>query len=187
MSIITGLFRGFVKELIALIVWFVAIWLAYNYANHFDEFLSSYIHDSRIRTLSSFILILIGTLLFGAVFNAILSFILKRSGLSGTDRLLGMGFGFVRGVFIVSLMMLMVRMANISHTEYSKQSQLYTRFYPIVNWMHQQVPNFVGHVQQYEHQLSIESKPQNKREHALTQDEKLVMNYHEQNLIAIEG
>mgnify|MGYP006371064045 FL=1 len=31
LSVITGLFRGFVKELIALTVWVLAIWLALNY------------------------------------------------------------------------------------------------------------------------------------------------------------
>ncbi len=39
LSVLTGLFRGFVKEAVALLVWVVAIWLGFNYSQHLDPFL----------------------------------------------------------------------------------------------------------------------------------------------------
>lgn len=147
LSVITGLIRGFVKELIALCVWVLAIWLAFHYTEAIDPWLQAYIQDKAARKIAGFVLILLATLIAGAIINAVFSFILKRSGLSGTDRILGMGFGFVRGVFIVSLIMLVIQMTSVPHEEYAKNSRLYARFDPLVNWIYGQLPEFIKKVQ----------------------------------------
>ncbi|MGL6029258.1 MAG: CvpA family protein, partial [Legionella sp.] len=89
LSVLTGLFRGFVKELVALCVWILAIWLGFHYSQSLDPWLQSYIQEQSARTAVAFIIILFATLFAGGVVNAILSFVLKRAGLSGTDRTLG--------------------------------------------------------------------------------------------------
>lgn len=155
LSVITGLFRGFVKELVALIVWALAIWLAYNYSKTLDPYLLPYIKDQNIRMAVSFIAVLLATLIAGGLFNALLSFILTRSGLSGTDRLLGMGFGFVRGVFIVAFVMLVVKITAIPHTEYSEQSRLYAKFDPLVNWLSDYMPAFVTDKETQENMITM--------------------------------
>lgn len=146
LSVITGLFRGFVKELIALCVWVLAIWLALTYSSVVDPWLKPYIQDKTARTVVAFVAILLVTIIVGGLFNAMLSFILRRSGLSGTDRLLGMGFGFVRGVFIVSLLMVVVKMTTVSHQEYTNKSILYSKFEPLVNWIYGYMPGLIKQV-----------------------------------------
>ncbi|HHT9915637.1 TPA: CvpA family protein [Legionella pneumophila] len=143
LSVLTGLFRGFVKELVALCVWILAIWLGFNYSQSLDPWLSSYIEEQSVRTAIGFIIILFATLFVGGVVNAILSFILKRAGLSGTDRTLGMGFGFLRGVFIVALIMVAVKMTSLPHQEYSQKSKLYARFDPVVALLYSHLPEFI--------------------------------------------
>lgn len=146
LSVITGLFRGFVKELVALCVWILALWLGYHYSARLDPWLSGYIQEKSARTVVAFLLILFGTLLAGGIVNAALSFILKRAGLSGTDRTLGMGFGFVRGVFIVALLMVAVQMTSLPYQQYAKGSALYARFDPLVAWLYGRLPEFVQQV-----------------------------------------
>lgn len=143
LSILTGLFRGFVKELVALCVWVIAIWLAFNYCQSLDPWLKSYIKEDSARTAIGFVIILFAVLLVGGVINAILSFILKRAGLSGTDKTLGMVFGFTRGVFIVALIMLAVKMTSLPYQGYSKESMLYARFDPIVDLLYSHMPEFI--------------------------------------------
>ncbi|MCA0403891.1 MAG: CvpA family protein [Proteobacteria bacterium] len=150
LSILTGLIRGFVKELIALCVWILAIWLAFNYSTSLDPWLQKYIHDKTIRTVASFIIILLAVLISGGIVNAILGFILKRSGLSSTDRVLGMGFGFIRGTFIVALLMVVIKMTSLPHEQYSKDSVLYAKFDPMVNWLYGLMPDFIKQVQLFE-------------------------------------
>lgn len=146
LSVLTGLFRGFVKELVALCVWVLAIWLGFNYSQNLDPWLKSYIQEQSVRTAVSFIIILFATLLAGGIVNAILSFILKRAGLSGTDRTLGMGFGFIRGVFIVALIMVAVKMTSLPYQQYSQESKLYARFDPVVSLIYAHLPEFIKQV-----------------------------------------
>ncbi|BCA95281.1 colicin V biosynthesis protein [Legionella antarctica] len=143
LSVLTGLFRGFVKELVALCVWILAFWLAYTYCQSLDPWLQSYIKEQSARTAIGFIIILFATLLVGGVVNAVLSFILKRAGLSGTDKTLGMLFGFMRGVFIVALIMVAVKMTSLPYQEYSKESMLYARFDPAVDLLYAHLPEFI--------------------------------------------
>ncbi len=146
LSVITGLFRGFVKELVALCVWILAIWLGYKYSSSLDPWLQSYIQEKSARSVVAFIAILFATLLAGGVINATLSFILKRSGLSGTDRTLGMGFGFLRGVFIVGLLMVAVKMTSLPYESYSRESTLYAQFDPLVAWLSAKMPDIINQV-----------------------------------------
>ncbi|MFI4918272.1 MAG: CvpA family protein [Legionellales bacterium] len=146
LSVLTGLFRGFVKELVALCVWVLAIWLGYHYAASLDPWLSGYIQDKTVRTVVAFIGILFATLLAGGIVNTLLSFILKRSGLSGTDRTLGMCFGFLRGVFIVALIMVAMKMTSFPYQQYTHDSTLYARFDPLVDWLSEHMPAFIKQV-----------------------------------------
>lgn len=146
LSVLTGLFRGFVKELVALCVWILAIWLGVHYSQNLDPWLQSYIQEQSARTAVAFIIIMFATLFAGGVVNAILSFILKRSGLSGTDRTLGMGFGFLRGVFIVALIMVAVKMTSLPYQQYAQESKLYARFDPVVALLSSHLPEFINQV-----------------------------------------
>jgi membrane protein required for colicin V production len=143
LSILTGLFRGFVKEIIALSVWILAIWLAFHYSTDISSWFQSYVQDKTARTIMAFVAIVVVTVLTGGLLNTIFGFILHRSGLSGTDRLLGMGFGFMRGVFIVSLLMLVMKMTSLPYQEYSHQSKLYAQFNPFVEWLYGFTPEFM--------------------------------------------
>ena len=146
LSVLTGLFRGFVKELVALFIWILAIWMGYHYAEHFDVLLQPYVQEKSVRTGIAFIGLLFATLLVGGVINTILSFILKRAGLSGTDRTLGMGFGFLRGIFIVALIMVAVKMTSVPSHEYIQKSMLYAQFDPLVSWLSQRMPDLIKQV-----------------------------------------
>ncbi|CDZ78360.1 Pur regulon 18 kDa protein [Legionella massiliensis] len=150
LSVLTGLVRGFVKELIALAVWILAFWLAFEYSQGLYPWLQKYIQDKTAIMATAFILVLLGTLIAGGIVNAVLGFILKRSGLSGTDRILGMGFGFVRGVFIVALIMVVIKLTSLPHEEYSKESKLYAKFDPLVGWLSASMPDFIKKAKLFE-------------------------------------
>ena len=150
LSLLTGLFRGFVKELIALCVWVLAIWLGYHYAANLTPWLQNYIHNQSACTAAAFIIILFATLLAGGIVNAIFGFLLKRTGLGGTDRTLGMVFGLLRGVFIVALLMVAVKMTSLPYQEYAQNSLLYARFDPIVAWLYARLPDYITQIKQVE-------------------------------------
>lgn len=146
LSILTGLIRGFVRELIALCVWVTAIWVGYTYAPEVSPWLRSYLHDGALRTTVSFILLLLATLLIGGLLSSALSFVLNRSPLRGTDRLLGMGFGLVRGTFIVALLIGVLNLTSLAKDTEFKNSHLYDRFKPISEWLFSFMPHVIHQV-----------------------------------------
>lgn len=150
LSVLTGLIRGFVKELIALSVWIIAGWLSFMYAKPVSLWLATYIQDTSVRVVVSYVLIIVGTLLAGGLVTSMISFIMHRTGLSGTDRLLGLGFGLVRGVFVVSLLMVVVKLTGMPEDEYRQKSKLYAHFSPVVSWMYQYAPDMMKRVEKLE-------------------------------------
>lgn len=146
LSVLTGLFRGFVKELVALCVWLMAIWLGFNYSQSIDPWLQPYVANQSARSAIAFIIILFASLLAGGIINALLSFILKRSGLSGTDRTLGMVFGFARGAFIVALLMIAVKMTSMPYQQYAQESVLYAQFNPLVDVIYAHLPDVIKQI-----------------------------------------
>lgn len=147
LSILTGMIRGFVKELIALCVWIAAIWLGIVYADAVGEYFKHYITDEIVCHAAGFVIILLSVLITGSLFNALLGFILKNTGLSGTDRLLGMLFGGVRGIFLVSLIIYAIKITDLLPAEeHLNKSILYSKFTPVVDWLYEISPNFVKHL-----------------------------------------
>ena len=100
-------------------------------------------------------MIILGTLIIGAVLNTILSFMKHHSGLTGTDRILGFGFGILRGIFVVSLVMVVVRLSAFPENDYKKQSNFYPYFTPIVDWLYQYTPNLLKRVEDIEQQSKL--------------------------------
>ena len=139
-SVVTGLFRGVVKEIMALSIWVLALWVASHYSVYLAGYLKPYIQQTEIRSIAGFIALTLLILLAGGILNTAMSFVIVRSGLSSTDRLLGMVFGWGRGVIIIALMIVVAQMSGFSDKTYVKTSKIYPQFQPVVNWMAGFVP-----------------------------------------------
>jgi membrane protein required for colicin V production len=144
LSVITGLFRGFVKELMALGIWVIALWGAARFSGLGADYLKPWVSQTEVRMVASFILITIIILLLGGLITSLLAFVIERSGLSSTDRLLGMIFGFARAVFIISLVILVAQLTGFPTEKYAKDSRLYGEFNPVVEWMASYAPQWLS-------------------------------------------
>ncbi len=138
-SVIVSLLRGFVREVMSLASWVVAFLVA----NHFYPYLANYltqIESVYLRNGTAIGILFIATLIVGAIVNYIISQLVDKTGLSGTDRVLGACFGFLRGVLIVAALLFFVdTFTNFSQTEVWKSSKLIPHFGFIVEWFFQQL------------------------------------------------
>jgi membrane protein required for colicin V production len=142
-SVFTGLFRGFIKELFALGIWFLALWSGSHFSSFGAEYLKPWINQTELRLLASFVVIMVAVLIVGGLFSSLLAFLISRSGLSGTDRLLGMLFGFGRAVFIISLLIVVAKLSGFPEKQYTTQSKLYAEFTPVVNCLASFAPGWL--------------------------------------------
>ena len=100
-SIIVSLLRGFVREVLSLASWVVA----FIVASHFYPSLAAYltqIDSLYIRNGTAIGILFVLTLIVGAIVNFVIAQLVDKTGLTGTDRVLGAAFGLLRGEVIVA-------------------------------------------------------------------------------------
>ncbi len=142
-SVIISLIRGFLREALSLAAWIIAFWVGLTFSKSFSQYLQPYLHSPGMRYAAAFIILFLGTLLIGAIVNSVISRLVEKTGLSGTDRLIGLVFGFARGVLLVAIVLVAARLTDFDKTSQWQQSQLVPVFVPVENWLAQYVPKDV--------------------------------------------
>ena len=139
-SILISLVRGFVKEATSLVTWIVAIWVGLNFYGIVALRLTPYIQHENFRTGVAFLILFIGTLIVGAIVNFTISQLVRKTGLSGTDRVLGAVFGFARGGLVVALLILVASLSNMPQQPWWHSSLLIPQFKPVAKWLEEFLP-----------------------------------------------
>lgn len=139
-STLISLFRGFVKESISLATWVLAGVLAVRYMDVMAGLLENSIESVTIRMAASFAILFIVTLIVGAIINFIVSQMVSKTGLGGTDKALGMVFGLGRGVLIIVMLLLLGGLTPMPEEVWWKESMLIEHFSSISIWIREFLP-----------------------------------------------
>lgn len=134
-STLISLFRGFLKECISLCIWAVGFWAAIRFHHAVAVILEPYIKNANLREIAGYLVVFLSILISGSIFNYLLSLIVARSGLSGTDRLLGMVFGSTRGVLLVAVILLLIASTSFVQDDWWKKSVLIPHFQSLIEWL----------------------------------------------------
>ena len=127
-STIISLTRGFFKEALSLTSWIAAFFVAKHFYGNVDYLLEQQISNKEFRQICSIAVLFLGTLISGALVSYIVSVLLNLSGLSSTDRLLGMIFGFARGIVIVTIIIGLAGVTSLTNGHWYLTSKLSPRF-----------------------------------------------------------
>jgi membrane protein required for colicin V production len=134
LSALISLVRGFVKEALSLVIWFGAFFIASNFYPKLAVYFTN-IHDEMIRNGSAIAALFVATLIVGALVNYVIGQLVHKTGLSGTDRVLGIVFGGLRGVLIVAAVLFFIdAFTTLSDSQWWKESQLIPNFRVIIEW-----------------------------------------------------
>lgn len=101
LSVLLGVFRGFVREAVALAGWIAAIVLALRYSSDLGAALPIDIAWPAVRTGLGAVLIVVATVFVAALLGWALKKLLAASNLTAADRVLGGLFGVVRALLVV--------------------------------------------------------------------------------------
>lgn len=126
-STLISLIRGFVVEAMSIIIWITAIWAAFQFTSP----LAAHLHGidvPSVRLGVAALLLIIGILVVGSLLSWLIGRLVRSTGLSGTDRMLGAIFGFLRGSFTVLALVAVGSWTPLCADPWWRQSQLIPRF-----------------------------------------------------------
>lgn len=148
-SVLISFLRGFVREAISLAVWALAILLGFKYAGPLGNQWLQSIHSPELRYIVAFIGLFLCIMIVGMVISALIRALLDKTGLSLIDRLLGVIFGFARGVLVVAMVIMFIDMSSWQDAPWVKNSYAVEKLKPLVSWLSGYVPKQVGVVSEW--------------------------------------
>jgi membrane protein required for colicin V production len=137
-STLISLKRGFVKEALSLAAWVAAFLVSTSFAARLSLQLGDYISNDALRYASAYVILFAATLMLGSLINTLLAQLVRVTGLTGADRLLGTVFGFARGMLVV-LVLVFVLQAVMSEDEQAslQESRLLPHLQMVSEWARQ--------------------------------------------------
>ena len=127
-SALISLFRGFVREALSVVGLAAAIWVAVTFYDQASDLLVNVISLPTGRRVIAFVALIVVSLLIAGLINHLIGKLVDKAGLTGTDRMLGVVFGVVRGVAVVGLLVLLAGLTQVPQDPWWQQSMLMEHF-----------------------------------------------------------
>lgn len=135
LSALYSVFRGLAREVLSLLAWILSFWLASRYSYGLVDYLERYIPYEDVRFVLAFLLLFCAVLLAGMLLNRILAKLIRVSRLNATDRALGAVFGALRGVLVVTLLIMATAMTPLAEADAWRGSLMTEHFSTFAAWM----------------------------------------------------
>lgn len=140
LSAVISLIRGFVREAFSLAVWVLAFWVSWSFFRDLEVPLRAWIGSPTVRLGIAFAALMIVTLVIGGLVNYLIIQLVERTGMSGTDRLIGMVFGAARGVLLVAALVLLAGLTTLPEEAWWVHSTLVGYFEELAFWLRDLLP-----------------------------------------------
>ncbi len=139
-SLLVGVLRGFVKEVLSLFAWGVAIWVGLTFSRPFSVLLETVIDFPAARIAVAFVILLFFTLIISGIVNYFAELFLEKTGLTGIDRFLGVFLGITRGGIVIALLVMLAGLTPAPELALWQQSSLIPHFQTLALWLRKQIP-----------------------------------------------
>lgn len=139
-SALMSLFRGFIREAFSLAVWVLAFWVSWTFFRDLAVNMENMITTPSVRFGVAFAALMILSLTVGGLINYLVIKLIHKTGLSGSDRFIGMIFGAARGVLLVAVLVLVAGLTPFPADPWWRDSALIPYFQELAVWMHSLLP-----------------------------------------------
>ena len=135
-----SLLRGFIREAMALVGWVAAVWIALTFPEPVAALFAEQVSVPSMRMGIAFGVLFVGTLILSAVAVYLVGLLVDKTGLSGTDRLLGVVFGAARGVIIAAILVMLAGLTPMPRDPWWQQSTLLPHFQRVAQQLQTLLP-----------------------------------------------
>jgi len=160
-SVVMGLLRGFIREVLSLICWIVAFAVAFNFQAVGATFMERFTSAPVLQSWGGFIGIFIVALLVMSLITMLVYRLFAATGVTSTDKALGAFFGFARGVLIVSACVVAFGVTSIPQSAgWWKNSVLVGYFDPVARIIIDVLPDrYAQQLQQFPGNSTFQAAP----------------------------
>jgi membrane protein required for colicin V production len=118
----------------------LAFWVALAFAAKLAILMPDALESPTVRWVAAAVCLFMVTLIVGGLANFLISTLVEKTGLSGTDRALGVAFGVMRGVAIVAILVLVIGDTAMREANWWRDSTLRPYLDPVAAWMRAHYP-----------------------------------------------
>jgi membrane protein required for colicin V production len=128
LSTVFAFTRGFVRVVVSLAAWVVALVAGFQYADTLAAWLPMLGSAPRARTIAAFVLLVAIVLAVGALLGWLLSRLVRAVGLGFVDRALGAVLGLARGLLIVVIGVLIAGLTTLPAQDWWRRAMFAPAF-----------------------------------------------------------
>jgi membrane protein required for colicin V production len=139
-SVVLGVMRGLVREVMALAAWVVAVIAASVFSGDVAPLLAGQIADEHWRVLAAVVAVFLGTLVVMSLIALMVSRLIQSAGLGAEDRLLGGIFGLARGLLVVLTFVLLAGLTPLPRQPVWKDAMLAAPLEKLAQFVRQWLP-----------------------------------------------
>jgi membrane protein required for colicin V production len=123
LSVLIGIWRGLVFELMSLAGWLVAYGVAMVYAAELGPYLPIGEPGSALNQAAAVVVSFVGALIVWSLLARALRMLIAATPLTVPDRILGAGFGLLRGVLVLLVMATALTLTPAAQSPWWQQSR----------------------------------------------------------------
>lgn len=136
LSVISGTVRGFVREVVALVTWVLAIVIAWRFSAFLHPYLGGILETEPEKAWVARAIVFVVVLLLGSLVGHILAWVTHTAaGQSIVDRIFGFVFGLVRGFVIAGFCVLLGLHLHLEGEPWWRHSNLMGYAVHVAGWL----------------------------------------------------
>jgi membrane protein required for colicin V production len=121
-SVAISIWRGLAREVMSLLSWLVALWVAARFSVAFSDWLPAAIANPSARYATAFVALFLGTVIVLELFGVLFAKLLRAAGLGFVDRALGAVFGLARGALLAWILALLGGLTSLPRQDWWQES-----------------------------------------------------------------
>jgi membrane protein required for colicin V production len=126
---ITGAIRGFVLEVLSIVLWPVTAFIAWLLADQVAPLFKSLVGEPQLRVVAAFMLVFLVVFVFGTIVVYLVHRVLPLRGvLRRPNVILGAAVGFLRGAVIIVIVFLVCGITSLPQRSWWRESLLAPHF-----------------------------------------------------------
>ena len=143
-SVMISSARGFIREALSLLSWVLAFWVSMSFSGGLAIMFEGTIDDPILRLVVAFLLLFVASLIVTSIVNYFVTELVQRVGISGTDRSIGIVFGALRGILVVTALVMFSGLTPFPQSQTWDNSFFIPYFEGVAIWLRGIMPSDVA-------------------------------------------